>query len=113
MINVQRGALRLWIVVTALWVGFIGYVFWGAFAQSISHGCWSQAIISRLYGLPDPASAGTVNYPDLWYCAENLPPRDRLILDALAFAASVPGGLLAMWFIGEWIRAGFSPEGRR
>ena len=107
--KVKQGAFRLWVVVTVLWVGLICWSWQEQFVWSLKNKCWASTYswttarpsldhLSNDWDGPKPND----NECDVMeeYPIDFLPK-------AIAYAASLPGGLLAVWIIGAWVLGGF------
>jgi hypothetical protein len=111
--NLRQGAFRIWVLVAVLWVGLVGWSWSDTFEASFQNKCWlSDFAWSVSNGMSDdwiPPKTGPEEPDDneCWVMEEY--PRE-IVPTAFAHAASLPGGLLAIWFVGTWVWRGFRPE---
>lgn len=128
-----QGAFRLWIVATALWIGHFGWSIdeghsgrpWSTIVSaSFENSCWTS---EQSWYVPPPAPSvphkkgdflteeevfgvqGIDRYnADIRCEYENGGTFPRLfLLRLITQAASLPVGLLALWFVAGWVRSGF------
>ena len=117
----KRGFFRLWVVVAVLWVGLVSWSWSDTFAGAWREGCFHDDGVSWAPAAPrtppKPGDAPLPGDPNDWEdatpCILHGDWPHVIIPIALAHAASLPGGLLAIWFVGAWIGRGFrAPTGR-
>jgi hypothetical protein len=95
-ISLKRGASRLWVVVSVLWVGLVGWSWADPYVVSWQGGC---SLHDELWPPPhDPKIIPERNVRALY-------PID--LAPTLVHAVSLPAGLLAVWFVRAWIVRGF------
>jgi hypothetical protein len=115
--NIKRGAFRLWIIGAVLWSGLVGWSLAETIPGAWREGCFHDDGVSWAPAAPKtPPKPGDIPPPGGWsddwedatdcMLQGNWP--SRTIPRALVNAASLPGGLLVIWFVGGWIRRGFT-----
>jgi hypothetical protein len=141
--NVKQGAFRLWVVVAVLWIGHLGWAkdeghsglpWFDIVSSSFADNCWAsrQAWVkvppvpltpeleekSKTEGLSDDevfGPDGLERYNADIKCEYEVAFPRQFLPRLLMNAVSLPVGLLVLWFIVGWVRAGFrlQPGGAR
>jgi hypothetical protein len=114
--NWRSGLFRIWIVTSALWIGAVGWYWYDRVyiphEMAVQKGEQEDACIksrqeNRKLGDPyDCISGGVLQFDDLTQTSS-------LSLPSLGLAALMPLGSLAIWFIGNWVAAGFHRPQKR
>jgi hypothetical protein len=99
--NIRQGAFRIWVVVTVLWIGLVGWSHWDLITAMISNQCWHDN-----YAWHAPAEDGKEHW--MIDGCENAHPHE-LLLAVTSSLVSLPGGLLAIWFVGAWVWRASAP----
>jgi hypothetical protein len=130
--NIRTGAFRIWIVVAVLWVGLVG---WSRWDEIRSADCITpppspktSLTVNEVFGTPKVGDVeGGCRYISAIECIDEKTGRHlaadvdlsdplfargpsycaTLGLRIASHAASLPGGLLAIWFVCAWIGRGF------
>jgi hypothetical protein len=113
--NIKRGAFRLWVVVTVLWVGLVGWSLAETFPGAWREGCfhddgiwWAPAAHKTPLKPGDFMPPGVDDWEDATPCMLQGDWPSKTIPRALVNAVALPGGLLVIWLVGGWVRRGFA-----
>lgn len=96
--NIKKGAFRLWVAITVLWISFIGWNSLDVIATSFRRGCWTE---DGIWGTYDHMS-----WHDLCSAPQGVYP-SQFVPPLIEHAVALPGGILVLWFFGVWILSGF------
>jgi hypothetical protein len=119
-LNVGRGALRLWVVFTVLWISAVGFLWQTTVQDSIQNGCWSQTSAADLPPPVKPVDPwanyriGQSHEPpkspcDLYEDYRPLPMVQGIVEEALI----VPSFLLVVGLMFAWAFKGFRGASER
>lgn len=123
--NVRTGALRLWVVVSILWIGLVGWTEFDRVTASVAfvlHPPFRQHYSDwvgdrRVVDHNDCIKAGDAckSKPDPngeWVDVDpgDPQPLDEVLPSAAERALSLPLGSLAIAFVGAWVWRGFRPQ---
>ena len=130
-LNVGRGALRLWVVFTVLWISAVGFIWQATVQDSIQNGCWSQT--SAVEPPPPPLPAKPVDSWDQYrkkpsimddFVPSHEPPKSPceqygdyrplpMVQGIVKGALIVPSFVLAVGLMFAWAFKGFKGSTER
>ncbi|MGO9532102.1 MAG: hypothetical protein ACLP3B_13125 [Syntrophobacteraceae bacterium] len=125
VIDWNRGAFRLWLVITVVWGGYFAWSCYSTYVDR-QYACkesleWSgkidkciekldkaktQAEKERLTESLDNAQKGFA------LCSDMSNAADEQLQNAYIWGPSIPLGLPVIWFLGRWVLLGFMPRSR-
>ena len=111
--NWRGGMFRIWIVASLIWIGGVGYFAYKSIAvprhiAAAEQRCFDDRQTDPSYGNPfECLQHGELMFSDV------LPIERGRILTFIAVAAAPIGGAVLLWFVIEWIAAGFTRPQRR
>jgi hypothetical protein len=106
--NWKQGFLRIWIVASVCWVGFVGWLFYNATVVSKRLAAVQSACVEDRRA--DPALGNVFDCFEKGMRIDDLTTFGSIVTKHLALAAGPMVGAVVVWYVVSWILAGFHSE---
>jgi hypothetical protein len=103
--NWKQGFLRIWIVASVCWVGFVGWLFYNATVVSQRLAAVQSACVADRRA--DPSLGNVFDCFEKGMRIDDLTTFGSILTKHLALAVGPMAGAVIIWFVVNWILAGF------